>query len=106
MITLMLLVHGLTTPFLANQFMPSEWWAAFMTLCVAMSFWSLYYISLEIEQPFGDDVNDFDVRGMQDDLNGKLQLLMDERVQTPPHFQFGDRTCVEGTVSQLKITKN
>merc|ERR1719473_1310421 len=47
------------------------------TLCSAMCFWSLELIAAELENPFGDDVNDLPVLGFQEDLNQGLLLLVD-----------------------------
>merc|ERR1719386_356394 len=48
--------------------------------------WSLLYIALEIDQPFGEDDNDLPMRAIQHDFNQSLLALLDPMVQTPPTF--------------------
>jgi len=48
------------------------------------SFWSIHYIGEELEQPFGDDVNDLPLRDMQTDMNKSLVSLMSQQARNPP----------------------
>merc|ERR1719221_1467113 len=84
----MMLVHWLVTPMLASQTIRSPWWAAAMCFFVTTSYWSLIYIALEIDQPFGSDHNDLPIREMQVDFNRSLLQLLDPRAQKPPEYDF------------------
>lgn len=85
---LMLIFHWVCTPIIATQMMDSVSWCAGMSFLVVTSFWSLYYIALEIEQPFGEDPNDLPVAEMQRDMNRSLSLLLEPQVQRPPSFEL------------------
>jgi len=85
-LTVMLLVHWLVTPMMAAAAIDSSWWAGIMCFLSVASFWSLYYIALEIDQPFGEDKNDLPIREMQKDFNRSILVLLDERTQAVPSF--------------------
>merc|ERR1719276_523087 len=87
---LMLIFHWACTPIIASQMIESASWGAGMSFLVVSSMWSLYYIALEIEQPFGEDSNDLPVAEMQADMNRSLSLLLEKQVQCPPKFSFSD----------------
>jgi len=53
---------------------------------VVFSFWTINFISLELEMPFGDDANDLPLEDMQRDLNRSLSALMLPQFCTPPSF--------------------
>jgi len=88
MITFMLLVHWSITAFVCAVSVERAFWCGTISFCVVFSFWSINYIAVELEQPFGNDTNDVPLVGMQTDLNGSLIALMDERAQNPPQFNF------------------
>eukprot|EP00930_Biecheleria_cincta_P033989 TRINITY_DN23522_c0_g1_i1.p1 TRINITY_DN23522_c0_g1~~TRINITY_DN23522_c0_g1_i1.p1 ORF type:complete len:540 (-),score=69.79 TRINITY_DN23522_c0_g1_i1:179-1798(-) len=90
MIVSMLLVHWIITPLLAAGRMVQWQWASVMCFLVSMSFWSLYYIALEIDQPFGEDANDLPVKGLQQSFNGKLLSLMSPVAKVVPAFTLTD----------------
>eukprot|EP00746_Dinoflagellata_sp_MGD_P026465 gnl/MRDRNA2_/MRDRNA2_162393_c0_seq1.p1 gnl/MRDRNA2_/MRDRNA2_162393_c0~~gnl/MRDRNA2_/MRDRNA2_162393_c0_seq1.p1 ORF type:complete len:720 (-),score=103.08 gnl/MRDRNA2_/MRDRNA2_162393_c0_seq1:15-2174(-) len=56
----------------------SHWvWASLFTFVAVSSQWAINLIAAEIEQPFGDDPNDFDLWETQDDWNASLLLMID-----------------------------
>lgn len=88
MITIMMLIHLIVTPVLASQLCTTPMWSGSLTLCVVTAFWSMQYIALEIEQPFGEDMNDLPVAAFQSEMNDSLTLLLEPEVQSPPIFEF------------------
>eukprot|EP00927_Polykrikos_kofoidii_P062015 TRINITY_DN56840_c0_g1_i1.p1 TRINITY_DN56840_c0_g1~~TRINITY_DN56840_c0_g1_i1.p1 ORF type:complete len:657 (-),score=119.95 TRINITY_DN56840_c0_g1_i1:109-2079(-) len=88
MITFMLTIHGLTTPLVCANFVGDPWLATVITFIVIFSYWSINYIALELEMPFGDDRNDLPLFEMQMDMNRSLITLVDERAQKVPQFTF------------------
>ncbi|CAE8632590.1 unnamed protein product, partial [Polarella glacialis] len=88
MISCMLFVHWLFTPIVAAHQIGSSAWAGAMSFCVAMSFWSLFYIALEIDQPFGEDANDLPIHKMQQDWNNSLLTLLLPCSQVVPTFEI------------------
>ncbi|CAE8734720.1 unnamed protein product [Polarella glacialis] len=88
MISCMLFVHWLFTPIIAAHQIGSSWWAGAMSFCVAMSFWSLFYIALEIDQPFGEDANDLPIHKMQQDWNNSMLTLLLPCTQVVPTFEI------------------
>eukprot|EP00746_Dinoflagellata_sp_MGD_P056995 gnl/MRDRNA2_/MRDRNA2_24580_c0_seq2.p1 gnl/MRDRNA2_/MRDRNA2_24580_c0~~gnl/MRDRNA2_/MRDRNA2_24580_c0_seq2.p1 ORF type:complete len:551 (+),score=47.13 gnl/MRDRNA2_/MRDRNA2_24580_c0_seq2:100-1752(+) len=58
---------------------------AFVFLSVFV-LWSLNLIAAEIEQPFGDDYNDFDIHNTQKEMNSSLLKLLGKQFRAlPPH---------------------
>merc|ERR1719210_1495538 len=84
MITCMLLVHWVVTPMIASMVVYTWYWAGIMSFFVTAAFWSLIYIALEIDQPFGEDSNDLPMREMQQDFNRSLLQLLNPYAQSPP----------------------
>lgn len=84
MIQVMLMVHTGVTPVLASHLLESRLGAVSITLLVSTSMWSLLYIAQEIDQPFGEDMNDFEVGDMQHRFNQTLLTLLHPLAQKPP----------------------
>merc|ERR1719210_2565587 len=88
MITLMLLIHWVITAFVCAASVERSFWAGILSFIVVFSFWSINYIAVELEQPFGDDANDLPLHDMQEDLNISLTQLLQKEAQQPPTFNF------------------
>merc|ERR1719210_2496535 len=84
MIQVMLMVHTTVTPFLASHLVENTWFAVALTLLVTTSLWSLLYIAREIDHPFGEDANDFDMDNMQQAMNKGLLTLLHPMAQKLP----------------------
>lgn len=55
--------------------------AATYTFFIVFIFWSLHYIAVEIEMPFGDDANDLPLSAINRRFNKVLTRLLDTRSQ-------------------------
>mmetsp|Transcript_6497 Transcript_6497/g.12057 ORF Transcript_6497/g.12057 Transcript_6497/m.12057 type:complete len:633 (+) Transcript_6497:83-1981(+) len=88
MITFMLLFHWLITAFVCAASVERSFWAGILSFIVTFSFWSIHYIAVELEQPFGDDANDLPLHDMQVDMNDSLVELLDPRAQQAPRFTY------------------
>merc|ERR1719330_638795 len=80
----MLMVHSLAMPFLASYLVASRWIAMTITLFVTSAHWSLLYIPVELDHPFGDDKNDFNMNDMQHAINSSLLTLLHPLAQRSP----------------------
>merc|ERR1719330_1145672 len=80
----MLMVHSLAMPFLASYLVASRWIAMTITLFVTSAHWSLLYIPVELDHPFGDDKNDFNMNDMQHSINSSLLTLLHPLAQRSP----------------------
>merc|ERR1719262_664014 len=83
---LLLCVHWITTPIVVSIWTSNWFWSAVFTLCAVFVMWALNFIAMEIEQPFGDDANDVDVRTLQVRFNKDLVMLLDSRVSSVPRL--------------------
>lgn len=88
MVTFMLLFHFMITTIVCAASVQTSAWAGFLSFLVVFSFWSINYIAIELEMPFGDDPNDLPLQEMQTDLNKSLVQLMQKSAQTCPSFVF------------------
>lgn len=104
-INFMLLIHGAITPLLAAHVVKTPWWAAVVCFNVQCAFWSVVYIALEIEQPFGSDANDFPVADMQIDFNMSLMRLLEPLAQHPPAYKFKRDSVVPSIVPSTSVLK-
>lgn len=90
MITIMLLCHWAITASVCATALERPHWAAILAFMVTFSFWSINYIAVELEQPYGDDANDLPLHHMQIDMNKSLEALLHVEAQNPPDFFFGE----------------
>jgi len=105
MITLMLLTRWVSTAFICAASVENSFWACRLTFIVTFSFWSIHYIAVELEQPFGDDANDLPLHDMQIEMNASLIALLDSRAQHPPKFVFGEHHLnLKRTQEDLEVT--
>jgi hypothetical protein len=84
MVTFMLALHWLMTVAMAAIYFVNPFHASAVAFVVILSFWTIQFISLELEMPFGDDPNDLPLEDMQKDYNLSLiDLLRPYCVQNP-----------------------
>jgi len=88
MVTMMLLVHFIVTAVMCAVSVSNLFWAGFLAFFVVFSFWSVNYIAVELEMPFGDDANDLPLQDMQEDFIKSLKTLMHPTAQATPKFQY------------------
>jgi hypothetical protein len=87
-LTVMLLVQTLITPLICAASTGSALWASVDCFIVVTCFWTLNYIAMELEFPFGTDGNDAPLEDMQIDINKSLTVLLQKRALKPPTFDF------------------
>lgn len=87
-ITIMLLVHWFVTAMVVAIEVKNPITAGIFSFVVIMSYWSINYIAVELEMPFGDDPNDLPLHEMQIDLNSSLCALINPKASHPPSFDF------------------
>lgn len=88
MTTIMLLIHLVGTILICSTSMGSLMWAGVLSFLVVLAFWSINYISVELEMPFGDDLNDLPLLDLHRDFNLSIISLMDKRAERTPHFEY------------------
>lgn len=86
LMNVLLLVQTLVTPLIATAISGDATWAPVITFAAVLAMWSTNYTAAELEQPFGEDVNDLPIAAMMTEMNLRLRSLLDERVKVPPDF--------------------
>lgn len=81
-----LMMHWIVAPLVVAQWATHPGWAGFFTFIQVFVLWSLNFIAVEIENPFGKDDNDLDFGHMQDELNKHLLLLVGKQANTLPRL--------------------
>merc|ERR1719479_753524 len=99
MISIMLLIHAFVTPLIAAANASTPLQASTVAFIIITSFWGINYIAVELEQPFGDDLNDLPLKEMMKDLNISLSQLLKAQAQVPPTFNFKEEHQKLGTSS-------
>lgn len=84
MLTSLLTIHILYTSVIASSLVESVVYMLFVVFLSVAGFWCINFIAVEIEHPFGDDVNDIDVHKAQEALNHRLMILLDKRSYHQP----------------------
>jgi len=69
---------------------------------VVLSFWTINYISLELEMPFGDDPNDLPLVDMQQEFNSSLGALLQSSGQDLPELAEESRSITKLRQSVIK----
>eukprot|EP00746_Dinoflagellata_sp_MGD_P019977 gnl/MRDRNA2_/MRDRNA2_146440_c0_seq1.p1 gnl/MRDRNA2_/MRDRNA2_146440_c0~~gnl/MRDRNA2_/MRDRNA2_146440_c0_seq1.p1 ORF type:complete len:439 (-),score=71.13 gnl/MRDRNA2_/MRDRNA2_146440_c0_seq1:47-1363(-) len=93
MVTVLLCVHLFITPFYAVGFTNARFWAAVYSFVTVFSLWCIQFISVELEQPFNDGIDDLDLVNSQREMNDSLITLLYSQTQWPPnldHIDSGD----------------
>jgi hypothetical protein len=88
MITFMLMFHAIITPIICAALVQTPHTAGVITFVVICSFWSVNYIAVELEMPFGEDLNDLPLHHMQRCMNRSLAALQNLEAQEVPEFTF------------------
>eukprot|EP00746_Dinoflagellata_sp_MGD_P021574 gnl/MRDRNA2_/MRDRNA2_150397_c0_seq1.p1 gnl/MRDRNA2_/MRDRNA2_150397_c0~~gnl/MRDRNA2_/MRDRNA2_150397_c0_seq1.p1 ORF type:complete len:423 (-),score=74.38 gnl/MRDRNA2_/MRDRNA2_150397_c0_seq1:56-1324(-) len=84
MSVVLLWVHWIITPFVAAA-TPGHWsWSFVMAFTSVLCLWSVNFIAGELENPFGDDVNDLPTRELQERMNRSLMTLLEPGTQITP----------------------
>jgi len=88
MIAAMLMIYWVLCPFLAGTSVKNPFLAFFISVSVNWAYWCLMYISMEIDQPFGEDYNDLPLDALQTDFNLSLYTLLQPLAQCPPAYEM------------------
>eukprot|EP00928_Gymnodinium_smaydae_P001850 TRINITY_DN10663_c0_g1_i3.p1 TRINITY_DN10663_c0_g1~~TRINITY_DN10663_c0_g1_i3.p1 ORF type:complete len:471 (+),score=39.85 TRINITY_DN10663_c0_g1_i3:145-1557(+) len=84
MISIFLQAHTLFTCISAALAVKSPIGSAALTWMVCMAYWTLNYVAMELEYPFGDDPNDLPLHNIQDELNDRIIVFLDSCTLTTP----------------------
>eukprot|EP00927_Polykrikos_kofoidii_P008906 TRINITY_DN13711_c0_g2_i1.p1 TRINITY_DN13711_c0_g2~~TRINITY_DN13711_c0_g2_i1.p1 ORF type:complete len:632 (-),score=96.36 TRINITY_DN13711_c0_g2_i1:45-1808(-) len=104
MIACMLVVHTFMTVMLASFTLKNSALAGVTTFSVNASFWALYYIASEIDQPFGDDSNDLPIDEIQQDFNISLLQLLDPLGVRVPSFRLTPDMAFQKDIWRFGLT--
>jgi len=107
-LSFMLVLHWLVSPLVCVQLI-SEWsWAGGTVWLISTSYWTLFYIAQEIDQPFGQDYNDLPVVEIQQRFNQSLMHLAAPESYILPDFiaHVAQRrtVCMRTSRTTLRIT--
>lgn len=92
---LLILLHCLMTPVVMVSWCELPFFAGVLTFLQVFCIQALDNIALEIEDPFGQDVNDLDCSEMQRQMNNHLVLLLRGKVKPLPELVEGAFTDFE-----------
>merc|ERR1719313_652155 len=106
MVTIMLLTHWVMAAVVCATSIESRVWSTLLSFAVILSFWSINYIALELEDPFGDDANDLPLHDMQKDLNKSIKELLQPHAMKIPPFNFCAEYHDELLIKTVDFNKN
>lgn len=98
---LLILVHAVLTPFVMCLWTSTAWCAAVFTFISHLSIVSINMIATELENPFGDDINDLPVHEFHDAYNDSLTLLLDPRSSVYPKIKKGTKLDL-GSITEFQ----
>jgi len=88
MITIMLLAQLVISTIMCATSVKTTYWAGLLCFLIIMAYWSINFIAVELEMPFGDDANDLPIYEMQRDLNLSLKSLLDPQASHGVKFRY------------------
>eukprot|EP00928_Gymnodinium_smaydae_P055269 TRINITY_DN3885_c0_g1_i1.p1 TRINITY_DN3885_c0_g1~~TRINITY_DN3885_c0_g1_i1.p1 ORF type:complete len:497 (-),score=62.70 TRINITY_DN3885_c0_g1_i1:188-1621(-) len=86
MISILLISHTLITSYVAGVSLENVFGSFGLTFMVCLAFWTLNYIAMELEYPFGEDANDLPLANIQEELNERIGLLLHKHTSQAPGF--------------------
>jgi len=102
---LLLVLHWIITPPLMCMWVTSPLWTGILTFVQVFFLWSLNTIATELENPFGDDVNDLPAEELQKDLNRRLMMLIEPASQRTPHLRVASEEEASPPGSQPSLNR-
>lgn len=78
LITMLLFLHLLLTPLFISSIVTNRFWASLMTFVPIFAMFSVNFIGVELENPFGSDDNDLPLDHFQGEMNKCLMMLLQE----------------------------
>lgn len=78
LITMLLFMHLLLTPMMISCLIKSKVWAPIFTFVPIFAEFSINFIGVELENPFGTDDNDLPLAHFQGEMNKCLMMLLQE----------------------------
>lgn len=82
----LLIMHWFITPFVMSQWIIRPWWAFIFSFAQTHILWALNFTAVELENPFGSDMNDLDRNHMQCEMNQHLRLLLRPSTRKTPRL--------------------
>jgi len=75
-IGMLLIINSVLTPVMMAQLVPEPVWAAIFSFVPVFGAFSLNFIAIELENPFGNDPNDLPLVKFQQEMNNSLMMLL------------------------------
>lgn len=82
----LLLLHWCLVPMVACSWVHEIWWGAIFSFVQVFFLWSLTFIAVELENPFGMDENDLNSELMQEESNAQILMLLQPSTQRTPRL--------------------
>mmetsp|Transcript_27607 Transcript_27607/g.87732 ORF Transcript_27607/g.87732 Transcript_27607/m.87732 type:complete len:535 (-) Transcript_27607:85-1689(-) len=102
LISMILLVHVILTPVLLSSLIHNQVWAPIFSFVSVFCMFYINFVSVELENPFGDDANDLPMEHFQSEMNNCLLMLLQDEVDIVPHLSLSrviaDYATLEKTI--------
>jgi len=82
-----IVMHAAITPFVFAVWTENMYWAALFTFTAVFLFSCINFIAAEIEQPFGSDENDIDLKELQSKFNNILVTMLSPQCTQRPRLK-------------------
>jgi len=83
-VTVILLVYTCLTPLIVASVVQNPFLVSAMSMVPLFAFWCINLIAGEVENPFGDDVNDLPLQSFQVGMNDSLVTFLEQCVHRAP----------------------
>jgi len=85
-IEICLTLHFFLTPLVVSSWSNDYVGTSLFSFILVFMFWFLHFVANELENPFGQDINDLDMEGMQREMNRHLRLLGSAEILYTPRM--------------------
>lgn len=106
LIATLLLTQTILTPLMMCSIIRSKILATAMTMIIITGMFSLNFISVELENPFGTDDNDLPMEHFQDEMNLCLLMLLHEHTDMIPSISHECITDFPSLISSMDMFRN
>lgn len=103
MCDMLLFLQWIILPFVVSQWVEGPVWAAVFTFSQVFFASAINLISIQLENPFGSDVTDLDLRFMQEEFNEHLMLLVCPSTRITPQLSV---KCTDITSVQFWLNQD
>jgi len=106
LIAVLLFSHMLLTPLYLSHVVDHKVWSPLFTFLPLLGFFACNFVSIELENPFGEDDNDLPLTHFQSEMNRSLLMLLHDNADHVPSMSSKCVGDYSNLIDQMRDSKN